>query len=363
MTAAIHTLLQTLCMAPAPSGFENAAAAVVKEQLLAVCDTVETDMLGNVCGRIRGTVPSLKPIMLCAHMDRVGFILSQITDDGFLKFHMIGGIPEKALPGQQLLVQLADQSDWRAAVVGNPCEHLMSESERRSVVPLSGLYADVGAKTAAQARAMGFEIGCPAVYTPSFTVLDGTRVAATALDNCACLCALISIAKKISQCRPPRDVLFAGTVMEEFHQRSTAGIIEKYQPAVLLSMDVLLASDTPDGGAFEGSLGAGPSLSYFNYCDGPFNGTIGHRGLLRLVEKTAVESDISVQRFVCSNSLGDAAYAQLAGGCPATIELGIPVRYAHSPREVADTQDLEALIRLICALLHEIDGEFQQARI
>ena len=210
---------------------------------------------------------------------------------------------------------------------------------------------------------MGFAIGCPVVYEPVYRRLGGRRVAATALDNCGCVAALVGIARQLYQARPQRTTYLAATVWEEYNQRAAAMAVRRINPIAAISMDMLLAGDTPDvKGVFEASVGQGPVASHYNYSDGADNGTIAHPGLYALAERTAAAHGTGLQHYVCYASLGDNAYSQLTGDGPACIEIGAPVRYAHSTTEVADLDDIENLSLLVSEMVRGMDASFVQAR-
>ena len=336
MKPVLNDVLQDLCTTPGPSGFERDIAQKAKAYLSPVSDSLTVDNVGNVIARIDGTDPALKPVMVYAHMDRVGMIVSFVTEDGFLRLQAIGGVPDKVLPGSRVLVRTVSGA-WQ--------------------------YGDVGADSAEQAKEMGFAIGCPVVYEPVYRRLGGRRVAATALDNCGCVAALVGIARQLYQARPQRTTYLAATVWEEYNQRAAAMAVRRINPIAAISMDMLLAGDTPDvKGVFEASVGQGPVASHYNYSDGADNGTIAHPGLYALAERTAAAHGTGLQHYVCYASLGDNAYSQLTGDGPACIEIGAPVRYAHSTTEVADLDDIENLSLLVSEMVQGMDASFVQAR-
>lgn len=363
MLHSVSEILQDLCLTPAPSGFEKEIAEKMYGYFNSLCDHVERDWPGNVIGRIDGQDPTLKPLMINAHMDRVGFIVSMITEEGFLKLKKIGTPNEKVLPGSELWIRNKDGSHWLPAVVGTKCAHLQSPKEQRQAEPVERLFIDIGAESAASVRDLGIEIGCPCVYRPNFSPLGYSRVCATALDNCGCLTALVKICEILHEKRPPRTVYIVANVWEEHSQRGAAFVARKINPVAVISMDMLLSGDTPDIlGYVNGGVGRGPVVSCFNFYQGSFNGTIGHEGLLLLAETVGKEQKISTQRYVCDNSLGDNAYSQLEGEGPAVIEIGAAVRYAHSSGEVADLKDIEQIGYLVAGMALEINEHFKQAR-
>ena len=362
MKPVLNDVLQDLFTTPGPSGFERDIAQKAKAYLSPVSDSLTVDNVGNVIARIDGTDPALKPVMVYAHMDRVGMIVSFVTEDGFLRLQAIGGVPDKVLPGSRVLVRTVSGA-WQYGVVGTKCNHLMTEEEKQRVQPMRELLVDVGADSAEQAKEMGFAIGCPVVYEPVYRRLGGRRVAATALDNCGCVAALVGIARQLYQARPQRTTYLAATVWEEYNQRAAAMAVRRINPIAAISMDMLLAGDTPDvKGVFEASVGQGPVASHYNYSDGADNGTIAHPGLYALAERTAAAHGTGLQHYVCYASLGDNAYSQLTGDGPACIEIVAPVRYADSTTEVADLDDIENLSLLVSEMVQGMDASFVQAR-
>lgn len=358
----VSKLLRLLCLTPAPSGFEGEVGQVVKVQLTPFCDRVHVDAIGNVIGVIEGSRPDLRPVMINAHMDRVGFIVSSIDSDGFLKLCIIGTPNEKVLPGQTLVVRTRDDR-WISAVVGTKCAHLMTPEDAQRAPRLSECMIDVGVNSPEEVRALGIEIGAPVVFTPTYGQLAGTRVFGTAMDNCGCVAALIMAAEHLSAERPLRTVYLVANVWEEYNQRGTTLPARAYSPVAILNLDMLLAGDTPDvRGHFHGAMGHGPMLSCYNFVSSLFAGCIAHPGLLALAEQAADAQGISTQRYVCVGGLGDNAYAMLENDGSAVLTMGAAVRYAHSSGEIADLMDIYELALLTAELARRIDSDFQQAR-
>lgn len=359
----LASILEDLCLTPAPSGFEAEIGEKVAAYLRPYCPQVEFDPVGNVIGRIPGKNSSLRPVMVNAHMDRVGFIVSTIEKDGYLKLCIIGTPNEKVLPGLNLSVRKKDRSGWLKVVVGTKCAHLMSPEDAAKAPKLADCMIDAGCDCAEDVRAMGIEIGSPVVYTPSFSRLTETRVCGTAMDNCGSVAALIVCAEHLAEMQPERDVYLVGNVWEEYNQRATTFPVRRYNPVAVISMDMLLAGDTPDiRGHFDGAVGKGPMVSCYNFCCPPFAGTIAHDGLLSLSETVSEELGTGMQRYVCVGGLGDNAYAALEADGPAVIEIGSPVRYAHSSCEVADLNDIRRQALLVAGMAARIGSDFQQER-
>lgn len=356
-------LLRTFMLLPAPSGYEKEMAYALKGVLEPLADEVSIDRTGNVLARFAGAGKGLPVVMVYAHMDQLGLIVRNVEPDGYLRLERLGGVPEKVLPGLRLAVRTGD-GRFLPAVVGLKSHHMASAEDKYRAEPVQALFADMGAASAGEVRAAGVDVGSPAVYAPSFERLQGTRVAGTAVDNrggCACLGLLASM---LSKNRPAADVWIVGTVWEEFNLRGAMMAARTVRPDIAFGLDVALSGDTPDlAGRFDVRLGGGPAMLLYSFHGrGTLNGTIPHGGLAALVERAAREEGMPLQRFASTGLLTDSAYLQLEGPGVASVELGFPARYTHSPVEVCDAADVEVLAKLVHAAVSRIDGSFNLNR-
>jgi putative aminopeptidase FrvX len=153
-------------------------------------------------------------------------------------------------------------------------------------------------------------------------------------------------------------------VQEEFNLRGALPAAQALAPDVAIQLDLILATDTPDMAARgDIRLGGGPAMSLYSFHGrGTLNGTIPHPALVALVEATAGEEGLTLQRSVHAGALTDSAYVQLVGAGVAAIDLGFPTRYTHSSLEVCDLADLEGLTRLLIAAIQRIDAGFSLDR-
>ena len=352
--------LRSFMLAPAPSGCESAMAALLAGRLRPFCNNARLDRVGNVITHLPGTDgASLPRLMIFAHMDSLGFIVRRIEPDGYLQVDRLGGIPEKVLPGLNLLVR-GEDGQWHAGVFGVKAHHAMPPDEKYKVDPVTSLYIDIGAKTADEVRAMGIEIGCPAIYKPSFERLAGTRVSGTSVDNRGGCAALVSIAQNLSANRPACDVYIVGTVWEEFNLRGAMMAARTVKPTIALMLDVTLAGDTHDlKGKYEDALGEGPCVTLYSFHGrGTLNGTLPHEPLFHLCKACAAKEGVPLQRFASLGIVSDAAYLQLEQDGVACLEMGFPARYTHTPVEVCDTADLEGLAVLVSAMARGVGADF-----
>ena len=358
-----YDLLERFMLLPAPSGYEKEMAYSLKDTLSPYSDEISIDKVGNVIAKIHGTDKSSPAIMVYAHMDQLGFIVRKIEADGYIQLDRLGGIPEKVLPGLKLSIRSEDGS-FHPAVIGSKSHHAASAEEKYKVDLVTSLFVDIGASSAEQVREMGIEIGCPAIYEPSFRKLYGTKVSGTAVDNRGGCTGLAYIAYLLHENRPASDIYLVGTVWEEFNLRGAMMAARTIKPDIAICLDVVLAGDTPDlKNKFEAKLGDGPSVLLYSFHGrGTLNGTLPHDGLVKLAIKTAKEEGINLQRFAALGMLTDSAYLQFENSGIASVELGFPTRYTHSPVEVCDLKDIEGLGKLVCSIIYKINPDFNLNR-
>lgn len=357
----ISETLKDFMLTPAPSGYESEMAYKMVECLKPFADEVRIDHVGNVIARIPGKHGSEYPrLMVFGHMDQLGFIVRRIEPNGYIQVDRLGGIPEKVLPGLQLLIRSED-GKWHKGVFGPKAHHATPAEEKYKVDLVTSLFIDVGAKSDAEVRALGIEVGCPVIYKPAFEELMGTRVTGTAVDNRGACAALVSIAENVYNDRPECDVYIVGTVWEEFNLRGAMMAARTVKPDMAIMLDVTLAGDTQDlGTRFEDKLGCGACVQLYSFHGrGTLNGTLPHEPMFKLAKKTAEEEGLKLQRFASLGIVTDAAYLQLEQEGVAILEMGFPARYTHTPIEVCDTEDLDTLSKLVSAMARNITADFQ----
>lgn len=342
-----------------PSGYEGEVAKAFYEIMRSTADGVEIDRVGNVIARYEGTDADAPVVMAFGHMDSLGFIVRKIEHDGFLGLDRLGGVPEKVLPGLNLSIRTLE-GGLVNGVIGNKSHHAASAEDKTRVDPITSLYVDIGAKSAEQVRALGIEVGCPAVYQPYAQRLAGDFISGTAIDNRGALTAL-AVAGEHLQGKPhAATVYLVGTVWEEFNLRGAMLAARRICPDITIGLDVVLAGDTRDlENRYETVCGAGPVLQMYSFHGrGTLNGTLPHEGLSKLVRCAAADENIPLQHFAGIGILTDSAYAQLENGGTAAIELGFPARYTHTPAEVASVADIVRLGELLAAVVTRITAQF-----
>lgn len=356
----IKDLLREFMLTPAPSGYEKEMAYLLEKYFKEYCDEVSIDRVGNCIGKINGSDPTLPRAMVFGHVDQLGFIVRKIENDGFIQVDRLGGIPEKVLPGLNLLIRSED-GNWHPGIFGPKAHHATPADEKYKVDLVTSLFIDIGAKNSEDVHRMGIEIGCPVIYKPSFTEFSKTIISGTAVDNrgaCACLVKMAQILKKQ---RPKCDVYLVGTVWEEFNLRGAMLAARTVKPDIAISLDVTLAGDTKDLSIkFDDMLGKGACVQLYSFHGrGTLNGTLPHEPLFKLAKACAQKTGKNLQRFAALGILTDASYLQLEGNGVACLEMGFPVRYTHTPVEVCDINDIDDLAVICSEMMCSIDDKFQ----
>ena len=356
MKARIREDLTALMMVPGLSGHEGRVRAAIRDRIEPLGCTTRTDTLGNLITTLPGEGPS---IMIFAHMDQLGFVVRRIDPDGMLRLERLGGVPERALAAQEVLICVGPGRDL-PGVIANKSHHATTPDEKYRVLPYAEVYVDAGFVSAAEVEVAGVRIGTPVVYAPRVAALGDDRIMGTSVDDRAGCAVLIELCRMLAGWGMGPTVHIVFTVQEEFNLRGALPIAQELRPDMAIQLDLMLASDTPDMGA-RGDLvlGGGPGMSLYSFHGrGTLNGVIPHPSMVQLIEAAAESEGLPLQRSAQTGILTDLSYVQHVGGGVASIDLGFPMRYSHSAREVCDLNDLVSLALLLGASLARIGPEF-----
>jgi putative aminopeptidase FrvX len=352
-----------MALIPALSGYEERMGCYLSEAVAPFVSEVTSDSLGNVIARIDGRNSSGPRVMVFAHMDQLGFVVRKISPSGLIQIERLGGIPEKVLPGLRVTV-ISEVGRELQGVIGVKSHHATKAEEKYTVTPYSELYVDLGVSSAEEIEGLGVEVGNPVVYEPRFAALQGDRVSATSVDDRGGCSVLVKLAEYFGSHTPESTIYLVGTVQEEFNLRGALVAANQIQPDAAISLDIFISCDTPD--LTERSslkLGGGPVMGMYTFHGrGTLNGTIPHPALVRLFQEAARSGNIPLQRSANLGSLTDSSYVQLVNSGVPCIDLGFATRYTHTPVEVCDLADLEALYSLLVAGLSSVGPDFDFSR-
>lgn len=354
--------LETLMMVPGLSGHEERVAKAIRSRLDALGLAHRTDRLGNVVVTVDGDI-NAPSVMLFTHMDQLGFIVRKVTDDGFIKVERLGGVPERALASQSVLLCVGQGSD-APAIIANKAHHATAPDEKFEVVRTPDLVIDAGFTSKAEAEAAGVRIGTPVVYQPNVQALGAHRIAGTSVDDRAGCAVQLAVAEALAGRSGGPTVHLVFSVQEEFNLRGAVVVAQTLKPDIAIQIDLMLATDTPDmAERGDMTLGGGPGISLYSFHGrGTLNGVIPHPAMVGLMEDTATKLAIPLQRSAQVGVLTDLSYVQLVGEGVASIDVGFPMRYSHASLEVCDLRDLDALATLLTGALADISPDFSLSR-
>ncbi len=356
-------LLRGLMLIPGLSGYEERVAQAIRAHLDTAGLAHRTDRLGNVTCTIPGD-PGAPSVLIFTHMDQLGFIVRKIEADGLIRLERLGGVPERALAAQAVVLCTA-QGDL-PGVIANKSHHATGPDEKYRVTPYADLYVDAGFSSHDMALAAGVNVGTPVCYMPRALDLAGGRMAGTSIDDRAGCAVLLVLAQRLARRTGGPTVHLVWSVQEEFNLRGVLPAATATAPDIALQIDLILACDTPDMAARgDVALGGGPAISLYSFHGrGTLNGVIPHPALVRLMEETAQAEAMPLQRSAHTGALTDLSYIQFMGTeGVACLDVGYPLRYTHSALEVVDLADLSALTDLLEAALLRITAGFRLDRL
>ena len=347
--AADIEFLKALCEAPGPSGFEEPAQDVVRRRAEGF-STPHIDVLGNLTADVH---PDGAPhIVVNAHIDQIGLQVTWVDEAGFIYFDKVGGIDPLLLPGRYMCVHTA--SGRVHGVIGKKPTHLIPEAERGKAAEIHEQWLDIGARDRDEALGR-IAIGDPITFAANFAELSPGIVASQAMDD-RCGVYVAFRALELYSAAPGVARLTAlSTVQEETRFTGALGQSRQLSPDCMIVIDGDFATDQPtvEPARAQGAavLGGGPILA---------RGGASNRRLFALADEVARAEGIPVQhKAYPGDTQTDNEVLQIAGGGAAALNIGIPIRYMHSPHEVASLDDLEWSAQLLAALARRIGEVFE----
>ena len=313
----LFELIQTLNTAHGPSGDEGAVREVIAALARPHADEVTADTLGNLIVRKRGSGPK---VMLCAHMDSTGLIVTHIEKEGFLRVGTLGGIAAREL----LYTPVRFKNGVRGVIVPE-------EKAEFGKLKLDACYVDIGAKDEEQARRM---------------VQVGDKVVSPYLDNRISCAVLLRVLEELDAC--PNDLYLVFSAQEEVGLRGARTAAWSIDPDYALAVDVTDVDDTP-GSEKLGTvrLGQGAAVKVMD------RSVICHPQLVETLERLAGEREVPVQRDIMRGGGTDAGAIHTTRMGVLTGGVSVPCRYIHTPTEMADLGDAAACVKLLAAFAQE----------
>lgn len=333
----MRTLIEELCAVFGPTGQEERIREVISRQLEGVVDSIHTDRLGNLIALKRPTANGArgKRIMLAAHIDEIGVMVTHVDAKGFCRFTTIGGVLVNTLVGSR--VHFANGVEGAFGLEGSPLA--------RERPTLQKLFLDVGATSKEDAQV---QVGDTAVFRSGFGAV-GNRLFAPNLDDRIGCAALIQTLRELEE--TPHEIQAVFTVQEEVGARGATTAGYGLAPEIVLAIDVTATGDYPQATAMEVALGKGPAIKIMD------RGMITHPAVRSWLEVAAQNRGLPYQLEILQFGSTDASAVQVSrAGVPAGA-VSIPCRYVHTPSQVADCEDARNAVSLLVGALSDQPAE------
>ena len=343
----VFETLQSLCALTGPSGFESPVARRVEALLEPLTDQVWTGRLGEVVGLRRCGRPNAKKLLLDAHLDEVGLMVTGV-EEGFLRFTAIGGVDTRVLPDRELTILTRPEPIFGVVACLPP--HVQTPADHDKAVAIEDLRIDVGMSQAQAEKRV--PVGTPISYRGGCFRLGADRVCGKSLDDRSCMTVLLRTVELLRDVKLDVDLYLMGSTREEISGAGAVVGTNAVRPDFCVAVDVTHAA-TPDGaGDTIGTLGGGPAVGM-----GP-NMTWWMTN--RLIAK-AGEAHVPYQREVMAGNTGTNGWEMQTclEGIPTAI-VSLPLRYMHTPNEVVALSDMEETARLLAAFVAGLGEEAGQ---
>lgn len=322
------------------SGSEGDIRRAILNEINPYCET-KVDNLGNIIAFKKGKYRPSSTVMLSAHMDEVGMIVTEITDDGYLKFDSVGGIDVRTLYGKQVSVGRNKIS----GIIGRQAPHLMKKSEAESVKEIEDLCIDIGAKDKEDAERV-VNLGDVVGFRSDYAEFGANLVRAKALDDrvgCMILTNLIKSELLF-------DTWFVFSVMEEIGCIGAGCAAFAVKPDYSIVVEGTTAADVSENKSKTPvcRLGDGPAVSFMD------GSTVYDREFIKLAMEAAKDHAIPYQLKQATTGGNDSGRIQRTGAGVSALAISVPVRYLHTAMGVASLDDIENAERLIRVLLDKM---------
>lgn len=336
-------ILGRLCALPGPSGFEGPVVQAAAELLRPYVDEVFTTRMGSVAGVRRCGRANAPKLLLDAHLDEIGFIVTG-HEEGFLRFAPLGGVDPRMLPDRE--VTILAQPPVLGVVACLP-PHIQSREDMDKSQPIKELCIDVGLSQEDAQRLI--PIGTPAVYRAGCTPLGRELLCGKSLDDRSCFAILLDTVQRLAEETLDVDLYILGSTQEETH--STGAITAAYEiaPDLCVAVDVT-HGDSPDASKDKTfKLGGGPVIGLGPNCT---------RWMAKRLMQRAEELELDYQLEVMAGHSGTNGWPlQVSREGVATAVLSLPLRYMHTPLETVNRKDMEDTAKLLAAFIRDLGKE------
>lgn len=338
----LKELTMTLCSLSGPSGFEDGVREYIASYMHPFADEVKTDVMGNVLAVRRCGKPGAKTLLLDAHMDEIGLVVTA-AEDGFLRFAALGGVDPRMLPAREVRV-LGERELF--GVIDTMPPHALKAEDMEKSIPLDKLRIDVGL-TQEEAEHIA-PPGTPVVFSAGCAELGADAICGKSLDDRSCAAILMKAFEELSQKELSVDLYLMLSAQEEVGCRGAGVGAWSVEPDYAVVSDVTFAK-TPDSKEVTTEAGKGAAVGI---------GPNMNRAMTKELFRIAQERGIPCQPEVCpgGHSGTNASAVQVSRAGVATALVSLPIKYMHTPIETARLDDMDSVLRLIVAYAEELEG-------
>lgn len=337
--------LELLCNGKGVSGYEHSIKETIISAFNGYSDDIIVDKLGNIIVLKKGSpYGNNVKIMLAAHMDEIGLMVKDIEENGFIRFTNIGGIDPRTILGQEVIVH--GKEDY-FGVIGSKPPHLQEPSEHDKAIKMEDMIIDIGYSKEKVEELVN--IGDSITIRRKMVNLQGTRIAAKALDDKAGIAVIYECIKELSKMKHDSDVYFVSTVQEEVSMAGALVSAYNINPDIGIAVDVGFGTTPELSKSNSLELGKGPGIT--------LGGNI-HPTLRKKLTEVAGEYNIPFQMEIDPGLTGTDARAMMITreGIPSLV-LSIPLRYMHTSVEVVDMIDIKHTAKLLAFFIASISNE------
>lgn len=343
-------LLKEITEAGGVPGYEAEVRAVIRRYLHKAA-VVEQDKLGSFIGKHVGEGDRPR-VMLVGHMDEIGFMVTYITKEGFVKFQPLGGWWDQVLLGHRVVIKTAGGDV--TGVLGAKPPHLLDAEERKKIVEKKDMYIDIGACSEDDVREAGVRPGDPVIPFSQFTVMANPRLyLSKAFDNRVGCALAVQVLNQLAEETHPNAVYAVGTVQEEVGLRGAKTSAFAIDPDVCIVLEVDIAGDVPGIKPEESNvkMGGGPTMSIYDAR------MIPNLKLRDMVIATAEKLGIPLQLSSMPGGATDGGTIHLHNEGVPCVVIGVPTRHIHSHNAIISRDDYDQALRLVAELVKKLDAE------
>ena len=342
-------LLQEITNADGVPGYEDGARAVMNKHIKPLADSVEFDGLGSLIATKKGKADNPR-VLIGGHLDEVGFMVKEITKEGYIKFLPLGGWWGHVALAQRM--RIITSRGPVIGVVGSQPPHLLEQKDREKVLEIKDMFIDVGAAEKFDVeKKLGVRVGDPIVPDSEFTVLGNPDLyMAKAFDNRSSCALVIEIFRALKRASHPNTLIGVGSAQEEVGLRGAQTMANATKPDVAIIMDTGIAQDIPPAGFSKNEkLGGGPAILLYDAS------MIPNIALRDLVIDTAKKKKIPFHLTAMERGGTDAGRVHISHSGVPSVVIGPPVRYIHSHNSIMSRKDYDNTIKLVTEVIKRLD--------